>query len=50
MTPTTTASPAGTEQTLREQIHRVVVEAKQAARQLAQATSDQKNTALRAMA
>jgi len=38
------------EQALREQIQRVAAEAKHAARQLAKASSDQKNSALRAMA
>ena len=38
------------EQALREQIRQVVLEAKQAARRLAQASTDQKNAALKAMA
>ena len=38
------------EQALREQIRQVVLQAKQAARRLAQASTDQKNAALKAMA
>jgi len=45
-----TTKTAGTEPALREQIQRIVTEARQASRQLAKASSDQKNAALRAMA